>query len=56
MKLKNICNFINYSKLKNSNKKDNDQMWRKDKLQGLVWIFEGVNAFEMKKEKEKKKW
>jgi len=45
LKLKNICNFIDNSKLKkNSNQKNMDQMWRKNKLQGLVWISKEASA------------
>jgi len=29
---------------KNSNKKERDQMWTGNKLQGLVWFFKGEHA------------
>jgi hypothetical protein len=32
VRLRNICNFIDNLKNKNSNKKDKDQMWRRNKL------------------------
>jgi len=33
-----------------------DQMWRKTKLQGLVWLFVGIDAkFKEKNEKNEKK-
>jgi len=45
LKLKNICNFIDNSKLKkNSNQKNMDQIWRKNKLQWLVWIYKEASA------------
>jgi hypothetical protein len=31
-----------------------DQMWRKTKLQGLVWLFVGIDA-KFKEKNEKKK-
>jgi hypothetical protein len=38
--------------LKNNNQKDIDQLRRKNKLHGLVWIFKGANIeFEVEKEK-----
>jgi len=51
VKLKNICNFIAYSK---KNQKEMDQMWMKKKLMALVWSFKRANT-ELEEERKNKK-
>jgi hypothetical protein len=46
--------FHKLFKIKNSNKKNKDQMWRKTKLKGLVWNFEEVGARFKEREEEER--